>query len=354
MGTNIYGCLKQLFLLKKRNRNLKVLLSVGGWTYSGNFKTPAASAEGRRTFAESVVGIVEDCGFDGVDIDWEYPADDIEAQNYVLLLKETRKALDRAASKREGDEKCHFLLTIACPAGPQHYEKLRIREMDPYLDFWNLMAYDYAGGWDQRAGHQSNLYPDCRHPECTPFSTDAAVRFYTEKGGVQPGKIVLGMPLYGRAFTDTKGPGHRFSGTGEGSWENGVWDYKTLPRPGSVVHEEDCDGHGDEGHGHGEAPCGATWSFDPKTKVMVSYDTPKMVERKARYVREMGLGGGMWWESSGDKTQDEAEGKGASLVETFIKAVGGRCVLEESRNCLHYPESKYDNLRKGFPGEGEE
>jgi chitinase len=339
-GTNVYGCIKQLFLLKKQNRNLKVLLSVGGWTYSSNFAGPASSEAGRREFADSVVKIVEDCGFDGVDVDWEYPKDAGEAENYVRLLRETRRALDHVAAARgqdDGERRRHFLLTIACPAGTEHFSKLKVAEMDRYLDFWNLMAYDYAGGWDQRAAHQSNLFPSRKHPECTPFSTEAAVRFYTTHGGVHPSKIVLGMPLYGRAFAETKGLGHHFGGTGEGSWENGVWDYKALPREGAVEHD-DCEG---------KESCGASWSYCAKTKTMVTYDTPKMVEEKARFVREQGLGGGMWWESSGDKEGER------SLVSTFVENVGGRKMLEKTKNCLEYPESKYENLRNGFPGEGE-
>ncbi|KAJ4508450.1 Chitinase 4 [Exophiala dermatitidis] len=321
-GTNVYGCVKQLFLQKKRNRKLKVLLSIGGWTYSSNFAQPASTESGRKRFAESAVRLVEDLGFDGLDIDWEYPKTHGEAQDFVKLLHETRKALDAAAAKRSHTR---FYLTVACPAGPSNFEKLDIAAMDRLLDFWNLMAYDYAGSWDQRAGHQANLFPSGAHPESTPFSTIAALEHYT-RHGVHPSKIVLGMPLYGRAFTSTEGPGHPFSGTGEGSWEQGVWDYKALPKPESSEYHD--------------REIGASWSYSLPSKTMISYDTPAMVAQKASFARDYGLGGGMFWESSGDKPIG-----GGSLLETFVTHSGGLGRLDESKNCLEYPESKYDNLR---------
>ncbi|KAM0324854.1 hypothetical protein ACHAQA_007820 [Verticillium albo-atrum] len=324
-GTNLYGCLKQLNLLKRRNRNLKILLSVGGWTYSSNFKAPASTPAGRETFARTCVDLVRDLGFDGIDIDWEYPQNDGEARDLVALLAAVRAALDAYAATLPAPY--HFELSVACPAGAQNYERMRLAEMDPLLDFWNLMAYDYAGSWDARAGHQANLRPSGANPGSTPFSTTAALEGYAARG-VAASKIVLGMPLYGRAFENTDGPGAAYQGVGEGSWEQGVLDFKALPAAGATEVDDD--------------EIGASWSWDAAQRKLVTYDTASMARKKAQFVCERGLGGAMWWESSADKTGAD------SLIGNVVEVLGGPAGLRQQANCITQPHTKYDNLRRGF------
>lgn len=327
-GNNLYGCLKQINLLKRRNRNLKVLMSVGGWTYSSNFREPASCDSSRKKFAETCTDLVKNLGLDGIDIDWEYPQNPTEGQHLVLLLAEVRKALDSYAHTVPGCP--HFSLTVASPAGAHNLCNMDLPGMDRHLDFWNLMAYDFAGSWDSCCGHQANLHQCPRCPASTPFNADETLQHYTN-AGVPAHKIVLGMPLYGRAFENTDGPGCGYAGVGEGSWENGVFDYKALPLPGSeeVLLED----------------VGASYCHDRTRRKVVSYDTLPMAEIKARYIRHHGLGGAMWWESSGDKEGDQ------SIIHAVVKTLGGEGSLLQEQNCIQYPHSKYDNLKNGFPND---
>jgi chitinase len=293
-------------------------------TYSSNFAQPASTPAGRAQFASSAVSLIKDYGFDGLDIDWEYPKSQLEASHFVLLLQACREAMDAYSSSLPKPH--HFELTVACPAGPQNYKIMDITSMDKYLDFWNLMAYDYAGSWDSAAGHQANLKPSKGNSGATPFNTEDAVEHYRRQS-VAASKIVLGMPLYGRAFENTDGLGKQFSGVGEGSWESGVFDYKALPLPGAEERYDE------------EAR--ATYSYDPARRHLVTYDTPWMARKKAEWIKRHGLGGAMWWESSGDKKGEQ------SLIGNVVGILGP---MEQTKNCLDYPQSKFGNLRDGIWG----
>jgi chitinase len=322
---NAYGLVKQVYLLKKKNRKMKTLLSIGGWTYSkqGKFQNAAKTETSRKLFASSAVKLLADWGMDGIDIDWEYPESDEEARQFVLLLKATRDALDQYALNNK--QKYHYLLTIAASANPKNYQLQHLEEMDTLLDAWHLMAYDYAGDWDKTTGNQANLYPDYTNMEATKFNTEDALAGYLARG-IPSNKMVLGLPLYGRSFMETSGLGTPFSSIGEGSIDKGIWLYRDLPRPGAKVHFD--------------VDVGATHSYDANIKELVSFDDDQSTRMKADYILQHGLGGAVFWEASGDKTGDE------SLVRIMAKDLGQ---LEASDNYLDYPQSQYDNIRKSMP-----
>lgn len=153
-GKNVYGAVKQLQLLKAANRNLKVMLSIGGWTYTNekkHFDAPAATEQGRRRFAESCVELIKDYGFDGIDVDWEYPQDTTQGGQLLALLREIRSKLDEYADTLVygddygNEEKPKFLLSIAAPAGEKNYRNMPLKEIAEVLDFINLMVCTLGG-----------------------------------------------------------------------------------------------------------------------------------------------------------------------------------------------------------------
>lgn len=327
-GNNAYGCVKQLYILKKKYRKFKTLLSIGGWTWSYKFPPVAASVTYRKNFVSSAVKLLADWGFDGIDIDWEYPASATEAANYVSLLKELRAALDAYSTKNKLNYR--FIITVATSAGPTNYNKMDLAGMNKYIDAWHLMSYDYTGSWDTLTGQQANVYPSKANPKATPFNTDQAVTDYMAKG-IAASKIVLGMPLYGRSFANTAGPGKPFSGVGGGSTvggttTDGVYLFKDLPRPGDkvVVNTQAI----------------AAWSYNSTTKEFITYENIATAKQKATYINTKGLGGAMYWEASGDKTGS------LSIVGNVAAKMG---TLDTTQNMLSYPVSVYDNIKAGMP-----
>ncbi|KAM0481554.1 hypothetical protein ACHAPX_003665 [Trichoderma viride] len=320
-ANNVHGAIEQVFLLKKQHRHMKTLLSIGGWTASqqGKFDPALSSEAGRRQFARTAVELLARWGFDGIDIDYEYPLSQQESQNFVYLLRECREALDEYAQRNNQDY--HYLLTVATPAGPQHYGILDMPAMDQYVDSWHLMAYDFAGSWDDTSGNQANVFADAHNPISTKFSANSAVDGYLANG-IDPSKIIFGLPLYGRSFMNTQGLGQPYQGLGQGSIEQGVWLYRDLPRPGSDVYINN--------------RIIAAYCYDEATKELVSYDTVDTARWKAEYLLSRNLGGAVFWEASGDKTGEN------SLILTVARELGN---LDDSSNMIDYPESSFANIK---------
>ena len=310
-----------------QNRKLKTLLSIGGATFSPNFAIPASSAAGRRMLASSAVNLVQNLGLDGLDIDWEYPMNTTQASDLTLLLQEIRCALNYYGNSMATPY--NFTLSVAGPGGPSNYEMLDLLAMDKYVDFWNLLAFDYTGPWSTNAGNQAAFWNSPSNPASTPFNTIDAIDYYTLQG-IASGKIVLGMPVYGRSFANTNGLGESYKGVGNGTREAGIYDFKSLPLDGAVVYYDNS--------------TGSSYSYDPVMRELVSYDTVMVAGQKATEVKQRGLGGMMFWESSADGSGNN------SLNDHVVAVLGGADLsdLEDSENQLEYPNSTYPNIRAGM------
>lgn len=175
-----------------------------------------------------------------------------------------------------------YTLSTALPAGQWALQHINLAHASHYLDMVNLMAYDFSGPWVKKCGHHAQLFtPHVPHSAEAAISCHSAVS-YMVRQGVQPQKIVLGVPAYGRSFTGSKGVGHSYSGH---AGEEGTFEYRDLPRPGSKEHVDEQ---------VGAAYCvGGDGGF-------VTYDTPQTVRLKAKYVRQNGLGGLFYWTGTGD------------------------------------------------------
>lgn len=213
-------------------------------------------------------------------VDWEHPADPKQGKDYVRLLSKLREVLPAP----------RYVLTSCLPAGQWALRHIDLAAAQTHLDMINLMAYDFSGPWEAETGHQAQLYG-------SPISGYSAVDYVLSQG-VPSRKIILGVPVYGRSFLGSNGPGQRYTGTGG---EDGVFDYRDLPRPeAQEYHDKEA----------GAASCvGPDGGF-------VTYDIPATVQQKAEFVTSSRLGGLFYWHICSD-------------------ARGPRSLIETGYNTLH-------------------
>ena len=297
------GSFNQLIRLKEEHPHLKTLISVGGWTLSSKFPEVASTAQSRAKFAESCVRFMEEYGFDGIDIDWEYPVSGglvdgtpADRENFTALLAELRSQL-HVATSQSGQE---YLLTIAAPAGPSTFANIELDRIHQHLDFINVMTYDFHGGWEQETNLNAPLYPSSTDPfsAAQTFNADSAITAYLD-AGIPAHKVVMGLPFYGRGWqgVSPSNDGLYQNATGPaqaGTWEPGVFDYSDIVNNYLDTYEV---------FRHPEAQ--VPWLYSPSTGVMISYDDPQSLELKATYAKNRGLGGVMFWELSSDTQNSE-------------------------------------------------
>jgi chitinase len=301
-----FGNFRQLDLLQALHPELQTLISVGGWTWSGNFSDAALTPASRALFATSCADFMEAYSFDGIDIDWEYPGGGGLASNttrpedtgnFTLLLQAVRTELD-ARGTLNGR---HYLLTIAAPAGAAKIANLEVEQIHSVLDFINVMTYDFNGSWSPISNFNAPLYSSPGDPTTTPgTNADETMQNYLGRG-VPADKLVLGVPFYGRAVQGVAnvngGLFQSFTGTPMGTWDDassgatGMFDYADiaanhLGQPGIDAYRD--------------ADSGVPWLHDPSSGFFLSYDDPASLALKKEYVLANALGGVMIWEMSAD------------------------------------------------------
>lgn len=261
---------------------IQIVLSIGGWEADG-FSQAAETEESRKKWAQSVMKLTEKYGFDGIDVDWEYPCSDKggiraipeDKENFTLLLKEMREQLSTL--------KEYKTLSIAAGALKSYIADTNMKEVAELLDYVQMMSYDLFGGWDMVTGHHAGLYAS---GEGVTNSHDIIQLFVKE--GVPIEKIVMGAAFYTREW----------KGVQEGRAGSPV-----KCASGNHTYDEVLMLIADEKSGYKKY-------WDDKAKAafvyngdhFMSYEDEEALAYKAEYVNEKGLYGMMYWEYGQDGT----------------------------------------------------
>jgi chitinase len=294
------GNFKQLQKLKAAHPHLITLISVGGWTLSGRFSDVALTPASRERFAASAVRFIRQYGFDGVDIDWEYPGGGglpsnvsrpQDKQNFTLLLRELRRQLDAAAI----EDGTRYYLTIAAPAGPDKIANIEVAAIAEVLDWINVMTYDFHGAWENRTNHHSALFGAPGNLLTTQAALDTWLQL-----GTPPEKLVLGLPFYGRTWRGVgptnQGLGQPAQGAGPGTWEPGTmeyWDIVQRLESQPQIWQRQWDPVGQVPFVYAPSIQGGTF---------ITYDDEESIGLKLDWLEQRNLRGVMFWELSGDLT----------------------------------------------------
>jgi len=285
--------LATLVSFRETNPDLKILLSVGGWVWSNWFSDAAVTESSRKIFAESIVVLIKEHDLDGVDMDWEYPgqrAEDnayrpVDKANFTLMLKEIREHLDKLGEET-GDK--HYLLTIASGSDQHYFNNTNLGEAHHYLDFINVMTYDFYNGWMFQAGHHANLYPS----EGEKYGGNSAVETVERHlaAGVPVEKLILGFPFYGRKWEGVHSSAdglYQPAGTG-----GMLIPFNEIVKLDTSIWKS-----------HWDQSASAPYIWNAKSKVFISYETLASIGLKVDYIKKHNMGGAMFWEYSNDHDQ---------------------------------------------------
>ena len=300
-----FGALQSL----KKKRKINVGLGIGGWTFSANFSTVVSTEAYRNNFVNSLKDIETTYPglFDSWCIDWEYPGSDginygnagnvvspKDSDNFLLLLKAIKIAFPNKG------------ISI-CTASDPSKIKFDILGASKIVDELHVMTYDLKSSsfGDTLTSHQTNP----RKSSYSNLSCEESAK-YVISLGVNSSKVFIGGVLYSRGFANSNGPNTPCSGiVSDMSWEAGVCDYKTLPRPGAIEYLD--------------PETKAAYSYDPVKKIVNSYDNPDSIKEKCKIIAEQNLGGIIFWEIDGDYPIDNPKSIIATVRDNLNKNFSG-------------------------------
>ncbi|KAF2994459.1 hypothetical protein E8E14_002478 [Neopestalotiopsis sp. 37M] len=268
--------------LKEQNGALKTFISVGGWAAGGKiFSDMVSTATNRAVFIHSALQFMRTYGFDGIDIDWEYPAASdregvaADTANFVSFLKELKVVLGS-----------NYGISVTLPSSYWYLQGFDVVSMEPYVDWFNLMSYDIHGKWDGNSPYtQAIVQP---HTNLTEIIEGLDLLW---RNNIKPSKVVLGLAFYGRSFTlsdsSCNTPGCAFSGGGAAGPCTGTSGILSNAEIQDIISQYDLT----PTLGKDAAVKYMTWDSDQ----WVSYDDDETLALKKDYANSHCLGGTMVW-----------------------------------------------------------
>ncbi|XP_077555344.1 chitinase-3-like protein 1 isoform X2 [Haemaphysalis longicornis] len=317
------GMYEKVNRLKETHPHLKTLLAVGGWNEgSAKYSQMASTPAGRQRFAQSAAAFLDKHGFDGLDLDWEYPAArggvPQDKQNYVLLLQELRSVLEPRGR----------LLTAAVAAvGATPDAAYDVPAITRHLDYASVMAYDFYEPWNNSTGHCSPLGSrENGSEEEKSLNVESAMKKWLGNGA-DPAKLVLGLPMYGLTFTlanasnsgflaPTTGPGPAGPVTGEAGYlgYNEICTQLQTSEKWKITREP-----------HVVAPVAVSGN------VWISYDDAISLTAKVQLAHSLGLAGVMAWSIETDDFSGACGGGKNPLLRAIRDALASTALATTPR-----------------------
>lgn len=311
-GTNIYfhedgatndQIKENIKKLKQHNPKTKMVLAVGGYGADG---FSDASLDGNRyLFTESIINMVKELELDGVDIDWEYPAFHAwntqkarpeDTQNFTSLMKELREKLYRLPHPKNKK----YLLTFASGTQDWYFQNVEVKQVEKYVDYINVMTYDFTGRWSDTTGYNSNLYPD--REKKAKHSIDQVITMYLDHE-IDSKKLLLGVPAYSYGWKDVKSKTDGAFSPGKPiDIDKTDLSYKTIAK--SYLNKNGYKRYYDDQ---------AKTAYIYNGNTFISYEDKEALAEKVKYIKAKELGGAMVWEYSQDAEDGIVKFLGESL-----------------------------------------
>ncbi|KAH8272148.1 hypothetical protein KR018_004032, partial [Drosophila ironensis] len=278
-------------ILKYKHKGIRVTVAIGGWNDSlgSKYARLVLNPQARARFIASVLDFIEKYGFEGLDLDWEYPVcwqvdcakgSREEKQGFLDLVKELSKALKPK----------ELLLSAAVSPSKMVIDAgYDIPQLASYLDWIAVMAYDYHGHWDKKTGHVSPLY-SANSDSNLNFNANFSMHYWLNQG-TPSNKLIMGMPLYGQTFSLSDQNHTLLNDKSIGPGQAGVY----TRSGGFLAYYEICEKISNGGWTVVRDTDERIGPYAYKGNQWISYDDVTDIRRKAQYIKNLSLAGGMIW-----------------------------------------------------------